>query len=191
METFTIVMGSLGGVSFVLTGLIAYFGNLQLERYKSGLEAATLKIRSLLESSVHVSKAQFDKEFSIYQDIWVHLVSLRATALSLRPMMDSHDPTESEEQRMRRRLTAFSESFYRFRDAMENNRPFYAHSVYESLGKIFDLCYTESVEYQHKDPGWSKEYWESSRENGKKIVEAIDACCEQIRNRISSMSIAQ
>lgn len=191
MEILTIILGTLGGASAVLTGLFAYFGNLRLEQYKADLATTNTKLKSLLESSVHVSKAQFDKEFSIYQQIWILLVALRARTLSLRPVMDHVDPTETEEERMQRRLKAFGETFFAFRDAMEDNRPFYAHSVYESLCQIFDLCHSESIEYQYKEPGWSKDYWAKSRENNQKIVAAIDSCCELIRTRISSLSVAQ
>ena len=191
MEILTIILGVLGGTSAVLTGLFAYFGNLRLEKYKADLEATNTKLKGFLESSVHVSKVQFDKEFSIYQQIWVLLVALRAKTLSLRPVMDFGDPNETEEARMQKRLKSFGEAFFAFRDAMEENRPFYAHSVYECLCQIFDLCHTESIEYQYKEPGWSKDYWEKSRENNQKIIAEIDSCCELIRNRVSSLSVAQ
>ena len=71
VEIFAVIMGSLGGVAAVLTVLIAYFGNLRLERYKSDLQLANAKIQSLSDTSSHISKTQFDKEFTIYQEIWV------------------------------------------------------------------------------------------------------------------------
>jgi hypothetical protein len=163
---------------------------LRLERFKADLAETNAKLKAALDSSVHVSKAQFDKEFSIYQIIWDLLVDLRARTLSLRPVMDHVDPKEPEEERMQRRLKSFGEAFFAFRDAMEKNRPFYAHMVYESLCQIFDLCHIESIEYQYKEPGWSKDYWEKSRENNQKIISAIDSCCELIRERISSLFVA-
>lgn len=191
METFAVIMGSLGGISAVLTGLFAYFGNLRLEKYKADLQITNAKVKSLSDTSSHVSKTQFDKEFSIYQEIWIHLVDLRAKTLSLRPVMDHVDLSESEDERTQRRLKDFAESFYAFRDSIENNRPFYAHIVYESLNDVFGLCYEESIDYQYKDPGWRKDYWEKSRENNKKIVSAIDVCCEKIRERIGSLAVVE
>jgi len=191
MEILTIILGTLGGASAVVTGLFAYFGNLRLEKYKADLEATNSKLKGLLESSVHVSKSQFDKEFSIYQHIWVLLVSLRARTLSLRPRVDFGAFESTEEETVNKRLKSFNEAFYSFRDGMENNKPFYAQSVYESLCQIFDLCNTESIEYQYKEPGNNRKYWESSKENSQKIIAEIDACCELIRNRISSLSVAQ
>lgn len=189
MEAVNILLGTLGGGSAVITALFAYFGNLRLEKFKSDLSETNAKLKAALDRSVHVSKAQFDKEFSIYQQIWLVLVTLRAKTLSLRPLMDYHDPSETEDERIERRLKAFGEAFHAFRDVMEHNKPFYSIHVYDSLMEIFDLCHTESIEYKYKEPGWSKEYWESSRENNKKIVDVIDMCCELIRQRISSFSV--
>ena len=110
----TIILGTLGGVSAVVCGLFAYFGNLRLEKYKADLEATNSKLKGLMESSVHVSKSQFDKEFSIYQQIWVLLVALRARTLSLRPSVDFGDREGTEEETVQRRLKSFNEAFYAF-----------------------------------------------------------------------------
>lgn len=189
MELLSIVLSILGGASAVVTGLFAYLGNLRLEKFKADLAETNAKLKAALDSSVHVSKAQFDKEFAIYQTVWVLLVALRSRTLSLRPVLDHLDPKESEDERMQRRLNAFEEAFFAFRDAMEQNKPFYAHAVYESLSQIFELCHTESIEYKYKEPGWHKEYWVKSSENNQKIVAAIDACCELIRERIAALSV--
>lgn len=191
MQIFTLIVGILGGTSAILTALFAYFGNLQLEKFKADLADTNTKLKAGLESSVHVSKAQFDKEFSIYQNIWGLLVTLRGKTLSLRPAMDQIDPNEPEEERIKRRMKVFGEAFIAFRDSMEINRPFYAQAVYVSLCEIFDLCHSESIDYQYKDPGMSKGYWEKSRENNEKIIATIDSCCELIRTRISSLSVAK
>ncbi|TIH06230.1 hypothetical protein [Pseudomonas leptonychotis] len=190
MEVFFNILAALGGASVVLTGLFAYIGNSRLESYKAQLQAANEKAKSMLESSVHVSKSQFDKEFAIYHQIWACLIKLRARTLSLRPMLDHVDPNESEEERVNKRLMAFGETFYIFRDVMEENRPFYSISVYESLQKIFHLCHEESIEYQYKEDGWNIEYWNKAKVNHEIITSEIEACCELIRTRISSMSVA-
>ncbi len=190
MEVFFNILAALGGVSAVLTGLFAYIGNSRLESYKSQLQAANEKFKSVLESSVHVSKSQFDKEFAIYHQIWACLIKLRARTLSLRPILDHVNPSETEEDRVNKRLTAFGETFYIFRDVMEENRPFYSITVYDSLQKIFNLCHEESIEYQCKEDGWNVEYWKKAKTNHEKITSEIEACCELIRTRITSLSVA-
>ncbi len=103
MEVFFNILATLGGVSAVLTGLFAYVGNARLESYKAQLQAANEKVKSTLESSVHVSKSQFDKEFAIYHEIWACLIKLRARTLSLRPVLDHVDPNETEADRVSKR----------------------------------------------------------------------------------------
>ncbi|MHC4268382.1 MAG: hypothetical protein ACYSTS_07940, partial [Planctomycetota bacterium] len=87
METISEILGLLGGVSVVVTCLIAYFGKLRLEKYKSNLNSTNQKLKILLEQSSHVSKVQFDKEFEIYQDIWSALIPLKQYTMQLRPIL--------------------------------------------------------------------------------------------------------
>lgn len=87
------------------------------------------------------------------------------------------------------RLKTFGEAFFAYWDVMEQNKPFYSILVYQSLVEIFTLSYVESIEYEHKEPAWSKEQGASSQENNRKIVGIIDACCELIRQRISSFFV--
>jgi hypothetical protein len=61
MDYINTILGVLGGGSAILTALFAYFGNLRLEKFKSDLSDTNAKLKASLDSSVHVSKAQFDK----------------------------------------------------------------------------------------------------------------------------------
>lgn len=191
LEIFTPILEMLGGASVILTGLFAYFGNLRLEKYKADIEATNTKLSGFMESSVHVSKAQFDKEFSIYQQIWMLLVELRVKTLSLSPVMDYVDPDETEEERMQKRLLSFNEAFVAFRNGMEHNRPFYVHSVYVSLNQILKLCHTESIEYRYKKSNGDTDFWKKTIMNHQNIVDSIDSCCELIRDRISSLAVVR
>lgn len=69
MEMIKEILALFGGVSIVLTGLVAYLGKTRLEAFKSQLQQTETKLKSLLDRAVHVTKTQFDKEFSIYQEI--------------------------------------------------------------------------------------------------------------------------
>lgn len=191
MELFQKILALFGGASIVLTGLIAYLGKTRLEAFKSQLQQTESKLKGLLERAVHVTKTQFDKEFSIYQQIWASLVPLRAATLSLRPMLDHIDPNESEENRMRQRLTEFSGAFAAFRDLVEQHKPFYAPEVYTSLANILQLCYGEAIDYQYKDDNDRREYWKEQRKNHEAITSAIDTCCELIRGRIEKLAVLE
>lgn len=191
MENISEILGLLGGVSVVVTGLIAYFGKLRLEKYKSDLHSTNQKLKTLLEQSSHVTKAQFDKEFEIYHEIWSALIPLRQHTMQLRPMLDQFDPKELEEERIRKRLFKFGEAFNVYHDLIEKNKPFYSEKVYLSLSKVLGLCYVEALDYGNKDDRNLKEYWQQQREKREIICQSIDDSCEIIRSRIESLSIIE
>lgn len=190
MEILKNILALFGGASIVLSGLVAYLGKIRLEAFKSQLQQTESKLKGLLDRAVHVTKTQFDKEFTIYQQIWASLVPLRAATLSLRPMLDHVDPNESEEDRMRRRLTEFSGGFATFRDLVEQHKPFYAPEVYASLAVIMQLCHEEAIDYQYKSDD-RREYWEGQKKSRDAIIHAIDSCCELIRGRIEKLAVLE
>jgi hypothetical protein len=109
--------------------------------------------------------------------------------MQLRPILDQVDPKEPEEERIRKRLIQFGETFKVYRDLIEKNEPFYSKKVYLSLSKVLELCYGEAVDYEFKDDKNLKEYWQQQRKNREIIYKAIDDSCETIRSRIESLSI--
>lgn len=186
----TEVFASLGGVSVVLTGLFAYLGNTRLESLKSDLAATNERLRAELSHSVHVTQAQFDLELQIYRDIWAALFPVRNQTYALRPMLDSFDPSESQEDRMKRRLKDFGQAFNPASTVLENNRPFIPPDIYASFREILTLCRTEAIEYQHRDPNEMKEYWHSARRNQEQMQNLIDATCASIQKRLSESTVS-
>ena len=191
MEIVKDILTWFGGASVVLTGLLAYLGKNRLEAFKSRLQQTESKLKGLLDHAIHVTKTQFDKEFSIYQQIWASLVPLRVSTLSLRPMMDHFDPNEPEKDRMHRRLKDFSDSFTIYRDLVEQHKPFYSPEVYAALAKITQLCYEESIDYRYKSDNELREYWEGQKKSREAITSAIDECCELIRTRIEKLAVLE
>ncbi|MCW9705795.1 hypothetical protein [Fodinibius salsisoli] len=184
------ILGLLGGVSVIITGLMAYFGKGVLELYKSYLKKTSKRLDALYNRANHVSKSQFDTEFQIYQEVWELLVPLKQNTLQLRPMGDSVDPNKTEEERIKERLSNLQEAFIDFRDTIEKNKPFYSKEVYKKLDEIRHICRKEAIQYQHTSQDWEK-YWKSQEENREKITSLIDEGCELIRNRIKSLKIVE
>ena len=185
------ILGYLGGISVIVSGLIVYFGKGLMEYYQNYLEVTNKRVDAVLDRANHVSKTHFDKEFLIYQEVWEKLVPLRQYTLSLRPVFDSYDPSKSEEERIEDRLSEFHPALIEYRDVLEKNRPFYEVKVYESLNEILKLCYSEAVDYKLTPKGEFKEYWKSQKENRDSILTAIDESCELIRTRIQSLSVIE
>lgn len=184
------ILGLLGGVSVIITGLIAYFGKGVLEHYKSYLDKTSKRLDALYTRANHVSKSQFDTEFQIYQEVWKLLIPLKQNTLQLRPILDSVDPKKSEEERIKERLSDFQEAFIHYRNTIEKNKPFYSKEVYEKLNEIRHICRKEAIQYQNSSKDWEK-YWKSQEENRQVITSLIDESCETIRSRIKSLKIVE
>ena len=187
---------ALGGYAVVLSALFAFLGRVwvlrivEREKYalQRQLDETNRKLQSELDRDLHVSKTQFDAEFSNYKSIWACLVDLRASTLQIRPTLDYIDPDESKEDRLKRRLEAFRASFNALREQVEKNRPFYDSSVYDKLTGVVKLCHSEAINAEyHERP--SHEYWREADKNRCEISAAIDETCESIRSRVSSVRV--
>ncbi len=101
------VLFSLGGAAVLVAGLSGWLGRLwaqrileqegheraralealkadigqALEQSKAALAAAQARESAELQHRAHVSKAQFDLEFKLYQDLWTRIENLRASAI--------------------------------------------------------------------------------------------------------------
>ena len=144
-EFLRILFSSFGGVSVVLISLASALGKIwvdktiqtykktsevDLKKAQSELDKALKLLQSELDKDIHIHKVQFEKEFKIYEEIWSNLVDVKKKALPLRPTLDIVDPSEQEEERMRRRLGELASSFNPFFDLVEKHRPFYPSDVY-------------------------------------------------------------
>lgn len=168
------VLASLGGVSFVASGIFVWIGKVYLERYKSRLNkdiaefqsqlsATNERIKAKLDNSVYVTKAYFDKELSAYSLIWNSMFETRESVLKLRPALDHVDPNEPFEERKFRRLKVFSDAFNIFVTSVESNKPFISPEVYIILDRFRKECLSESISFKHSDPEFDgQNYWKEA-----------------------------
>jgi hypothetical protein len=200
-DFLNILFSPFGGVSVVLIGLASALGKIwvdktiqaykkvsdeELKKTQSELDKAIRLLQSELDKGIHIHKVQFEKEFRIYEEIWSNLVDVKKKALSLRPTLDSIDPSEQEEERMRRRLQELASAFNPFVDLVEKHRPFYPSNVYSSLINLVKEIHGEAIDYEYSERKRS-EYFKEARKNQEKIVALIEEVCESIRARVSSV----
>lgn len=198
-EFLRILFSPFGGVSVVLIGLASALGKIwvdkTIQKYKktseedlkkaqSELDKAVRLLQSELDKDIHIHKVQFEKEFKIYEEIWSNLVDVKKKALSLRPTLDMVDPSEQEEERMRRRLGELANAFNPFVDLVEKYRPFYPSDVYSSLMNLVKEIHGEAIDYEYTERKRS-EYFKEARKNQENIMALIDEVCEAIRKRVS------
>ncbi|MDP1864310.1 MAG: hypothetical protein Q8K52_10440 [Thiobacillus sp.] len=197
-----------GGAAVLLAALSAFLGRIWMTRIASR-EAATrdsklaelkasferqgteLKARLdiAVQRTVFVDKLQFEHEYKIYQQAWEHLFALRHATLALRPILDTFDPAENGEDRMKRRMGAFAAPHNTYLEVVHKNKPFYPEKVYAALDEVREKCRTEVDDYEYIERP-RKEYWAEARKNREEILTAIDAACEAIRTRIAEVRVA-
>lgn len=73
---------------------------------------------------------------------------------------------------------------------IEKNKPFYALNVYAEMIKIREIIHREAIEFQYGGPNPTAGYWTKAQENRKEILSLIDSTCDEIRNRLASISIS-
>lgn len=188
----------------VVIGLSAWLGQVwatrigQVARHAQQLELDALRrrfesemLRSKTESDklVFVHRMQFEKEFSVYVDLWSQLIEMRRAALGLRPVFDQMDLNESEDERRRARSTRFVTAHNAFLEVVDRQRPFIADVIYASCMKILDLALDEQTAYQYGDDRPSRDYWKDSQANAEKFRRLVDEVCDAVRTRINSMAV--
>jgi hypothetical protein len=178
----------------VILGFCAFLGFYLAERGKQRAILETLKkntaivegIRSSHDKELHISKAQFDTEFTIYREVWTKLVALRNAALALRPDFEWTNPNETEEEAKRRKIGDFRKAITEVIGPIENNKPFCSPDIYKALDDFTKLAYKEFSQYRLGSPKDFNAYWENADNNQKAILASTDTICEAIRTRVSA-----
>jgi hypothetical protein len=147
------------------------------------------RLRSELVTQVNASSFRYQREFEILTELSSRAIQLARAANSLRPMLDSHDPKESEEDRTKRRLESFNDASWALRSFISERRPFFAEHVYEAAMALDSLTYSEAVEYQMArefPPGSNerRDYWKNARANATQIKVLVDDLILKIRQRV-------
>jgi hypothetical protein len=190
IEIIDIVLKTLGGISFILVGLCTYLGKLRLERYKSDLADTQSKLKGLIDSTVHVSKAQFDKEFGIYQEAWKYVAELKAATLTLRDsigeIMAEITGKEVDRSISSSQLEKFEKALLSLSKCLNENRPFYSGEIHRSLNSIVAHCY---VHFDLAKKELDEEGKQDFIESHKQIFDEVNRCCKLIRTRIQLYAV--
>ena len=181
-------------ISTIICALIILLGKIWLEKQLQSQitdnEAKLKSIQAELDKSNHVHRIQFEKEFQIYEEIWSKLLELRNKTLSLRPVMDTYNPNETEEDRKKRRLDDFSEAVNEFTKIFHTQQPFYPQEIFDYLAEIRTITFKEAIGYKNKNID-RDDYWEEVERNHDRILENIETVLKLIRQRIGSLKISK
>jgi hypothetical protein len=198
MITLSGIVGLVGGISVVATGLIAFLGRswmlrliesergsaqAQMDFLRAELQSMNQRLQAVTEKPTFMNKPELEKAYERHGEVFEKLIELRYAATRLRPVLDQADPSETDGDCARMRLHDFREAAQAYREVFEKNRLLYAGTAYAALFRVMDKCQTESVEYLCRDRGW-KEYWGNIRQNLRGILDAIENSRTAISTRL-------
>ena len=144
-------------------------------------------VKTVNEKKLHVDKAQFNKEFEIYNEIWSQLVDMRIVIEMLRPFVDNIEEGKTYQETITERSKKAVEKGKKFIATVEKNKPFYAKHVYTNLTDINNLLRTEVFEIS-SGAGENRNYWEERKASAFKLQALSDKICESIRFRIGQIN---
>jgi hypothetical protein len=152
----------------------------QVKKVESKHAAELERLRSNLDQRKHVSNTQFELEFKTYQEIWNSLVEVN---LSLRNLANS-----AEDKSKGNHIIAFANDYYALLKIVDQKRPFYPPEIWNGLKSLIEIIRSVVLELQATDNSKShEEFSAKERSRFKKIEDQIDALCEAIRSRLTSL----
>jgi len=186
-----IATGGIGAAIIALLGKLWLDRKLELERASYGKELENLKAKLAQKHTIH--KLQFEKEFSIYLQLWEGLVKLKDAAVYLKPGLQITSKDETTDQREERKRKAFWDSYGEVVRLVELNKPFYTETVYKEASSLLKVAWDTPGYYamfgREQEP--VKVVYEKMKTAVGQMTDAIDKIEVSIRNRIGSISKAE
>ncbi len=162
----------------------------EIEAIKKEANIALEKVRAFSEKDLFIHRLQFEKEFSIYVELWGKLIELKRATSFLRPIIDYVIEGETEEERKKRRLEEFGKAFTDVNGVFQKSRPFYSEEVYKSVNEIIQIANSEGAQYKFSDSIRFDDY-EKAEKHVTLINERIENVCNSIRERIKTVLVME
>ena len=140
-----------------------------------------IRLETEAEAKKLIHKVQFEKEFSLYNELWTKIIDLRNASASLRPDLDYVDKTKSDSEIRTEKLKLLYEKFNEVVRSFEYNRPFYSSEIYKEVEKVLRTSRNEAIDFEHLN---RSESWEQREKNIKLITDSVDKVSDLIRKRI-------
>jgi len=156
--------------------------------YASRLES----LRSAMLARLQIDHVRYQNEYVILSDLSEKVVELRDSAIGLRPSADIHDPSESEEDRKRRRLKNFDEASYQYYSLVSTKKPFIPEEIYEIVDELRKKSRSEAIRYAHGAPDKDPiKYWDESDKNAEVIEKLANDVMTAIRERVKTWELRE
>jgi hypothetical protein len=186
-----IISGGIGASLIGLLGKLWIDRKLAKERAASEKQLESLKAELAQKHTIH--KLQFEKEFTIYQELWEALVRLKDASIYFRPGLEISKSEETPQQAEERKRKAFWDTYGKVVRLVELNKPFYAEEVYKNTSNLLSTAWSTPGYYAifgvKGEP--IKEVYDRMKGAISQMSESIDKIEESIRERIGLIGSAE
>lgn len=126
-----------------------------------------------------LAKVRFDIKVNILRELWKTLFDLHHAAINLRPVGNSYDPNEPEEERQIRRLQKYHEAAQACWKVIRHNKPFYPRMIHDIADELLQKALREALEFDITSPhpnvrSYTEAYWENATKNIASIKQIVD-----------------
>lgn len=157
----------------------------EVESIKNNFTQVVELLRYELNKQITVHKLAVEKEFEALSEIGIALVKMQDAMYSLRPIMESRDPNESDEERDNRVYTDWAIKTDEFTDSVKKYRLFLPPPLYVQFMKIRRISGEEGIYFRYtvQSNRCDSEIYKKSLEKQKELGIAIDEAINFIQTR--------
>lgn len=142
-----------------------------------------INLETKAENKRLVHRFQFEKEFSIYTELWGKVIDLRIKASSLRPIIDVRPKGKTQEEIKQERLKEWNTAYNELVNLFQHNKPFYSDEIYQETKQLIHIAHSEAIDYNLLEEA-KKDYWDKGKQNIEAIDKHLDKLFLLIRKRI-------
>lgn len=159
-----------------------------LERLKNDLETHRQRLQAHLDRTVHIHRAQFEKEFGALSEIWQRIAELRAVfeALGLR----SRDAAQDAEY-LRQVTELVVPKFYALVNSVDQQSPFYPQNILDACSEAITAVRVELNLAQTENPRDAPDYFRLRREARHDFEARARNISDLIRTRLASLVVVE
>jgi len=162
-------------LNLIILILLSLYGKAWVNRKKANLEKEIEELKSSHSKEQFIHKLQFEKEFKIYEYLWMKIAHFKR---ALEAFYREPDKPKDKKQ-----LDDFLQNFKEVKETIINNAPFISKEIYSSAQDILDLAIGPFLYYAQTKTVVEEKLLEI-RDKVPKICDNIE---KAIRDRIKNL----
>ena len=176
-------------------GILKFYFDKKLAAQKEEADKKITELNGRIERGNYIHKAQFEKEFNIYVEIWEKLFKAKVSTTSLYPKHDKLPLNlEEREDEYARRYNKFAKDYNDFSEVIIKYMPFYNEIIYNKLIRIRNILHEEGFYFNEVIVEKNLEhglylFFMQDPSKEKQLESLIDETSKLIQNHIKELTI--